>query len=109
MYVANAVARVENLEFLTDVVPKTTTYRQHKQKQAKDGAPAAQANGLANGQSTLDQQFAAAGPVEVQATNGAPQEIVDVVMDETESMHTAHSGPIPAKVEPDSGEVIEVS
>lgn len=24
---------MENLEFLTDVVPKTTTYRQHKQKQ----------------------------------------------------------------------------
>ena len=30
---ANAVSRVENLEFLTDVVPKTTSYRQHKQKQ----------------------------------------------------------------------------
>ena len=30
--IANAVSRVENLEFLTDVVPKTTTYRQHKQK-----------------------------------------------------------------------------
>jgi hypothetical protein len=31
--VANAVSRVENLEFLADVVPKTTTYRAHKQKQ----------------------------------------------------------------------------
>lgn len=31
--VANAVSRVENLEFLADVVPKTTTYKAHKQKQ----------------------------------------------------------------------------
>lgn len=33
--VANAVARVENLEFLTDVVPKTMTYKQHKQKKTQ--------------------------------------------------------------------------
>nr|POF15008.1 putative transcription factor c16c4.22 [Quercus suber] len=33
--VANAVARVENLEFLTDVVPKTITYKQYKEKVAK--------------------------------------------------------------------------
>ncbi|KAF2488127.1 histone-fold-containing protein, partial [Neohortaea acidophila] len=32
--VANAVARAENLEFLTDVVPKTMTWKQYKQKQA---------------------------------------------------------------------------
>ncbi|KAF1821362.1 uncharacterized protein K489DRAFT_305856, partial [Dissoconium aciculare CBS 342.82] len=31
--VANAVSRVENLEFLTDVVPKTTTFKQAKQRQ----------------------------------------------------------------------------
>ena len=31
--VANAVSRVENLEFLADVVPKTTTYKAHRQKQ----------------------------------------------------------------------------
>ncbi len=29
---ANAVSRVENLEFLSDVVPKTVTYKVHKQK-----------------------------------------------------------------------------
>jgi hypothetical protein len=48
--VANAVARFDNLEFLSDVVPRTTTYKDFKQKQAK------QANGqpLANGQTTLD-------------------------------------------------------
>jgi len=64
---ANAVARVENLEFLTDVVPKTQTYKQVKQKQAKE--PVAKANGVANGQKTLDQHM---GDVsEAQATNGA--------------------------------------
>ncbi|PNS16048.1 hypothetical protein CAC42_4449 [Sphaceloma murrayae] len=34
--VANAVARHDNLEFLTDVVPRTTTYKAHKEKKAKD-------------------------------------------------------------------------
>lgn len=36
--VASAVSRVENLEFLADVVPKTTTYRAHKQKQRQQDA-----------------------------------------------------------------------
>lgn len=36
--VANAVSRVENLEFLADVVPKTTTYRAYKQKQRQQQA-----------------------------------------------------------------------
>ncbi|KAF2771540.1 histone-fold-containing protein, partial [Teratosphaeria nubilosa] len=30
--VANAVSRVENLEFLSDVVPKTTTMKAHREK-----------------------------------------------------------------------------
>ncbi|EMC91986.1 hypothetical protein BAUCODRAFT_39142 [Baudoinia panamericana UAMH 10762] len=33
--VANAVARVENLEFLTDVVPKSMTYKQAQQRQQR--------------------------------------------------------------------------
>ncbi|KAL4928731.1 histone-fold domain-containing protein [Aspergillus undulatus] len=33
---ATAVSRIDNLEFLADVIPKTTTYKQFKQKQAKD-------------------------------------------------------------------------
>ncbi|GAB7330913.1 hypothetical protein MBLNU13_g02435t1 [Cladosporium sp. NU13] len=75
--VANAVARVENLEFLTDVVPKTQTYKQVKQKQAKE--PAARANGVANGQRTLDQHMGEAG--EGQATNGAAHEPEDMDID----------------------------
>ena len=75
---ANAVARVENLEFLTDVVPKTQTYKQVKQKQAKE--PAARANGVANGQRTLDQHMGEAG--EGQATNGAAHEPEDMDIDD---------------------------
>jgi hypothetical protein len=69
---------VENLEFLTDVVPKTQTYKQVKQKQAKE--PAARANGAANGQRTLDQHMGNGG--EDQATNGAVHEPEDMDVDD---------------------------
>ncbi|KAJ9623074.1 hypothetical protein H2203_006006 [Taxawa tesnikishii (nom. ined.)] len=36
--IANAVARVDNLEFLADVVPRTMTFKQHKEKLAKEKA-----------------------------------------------------------------------
>lgn len=40
---ANAVARIDNLDFLADVIPKTTTYKQFKEKRAREqvAAPAA--------------------------------------------------------------------
>ncbi|KAI5363073.1 Putative transcription factor CBF/NF-Y/archaeal histone domain, histone-fold [Septoria linicola] len=78
--VANAVARVENLEFLSDVVPRTMTMKQFKQKAAKEAAPAAAGteNGevLGKGQGTLD------GHVEA---NGKPAgALADVIDQETE-------------------------
>lgn len=78
-FAANAVARVENLEFLTDVVPKTQTYKQVKQKQTKE--PAAKANGATNGQRTLDQHMG--DGAEDQATNGAVHEAEEMDVDET--------------------------
>lgn len=49
---ANAVGRVDNLEFLADVVPKTSTYREYK---ASKAARKVQENKpLQNGQTTLD-------------------------------------------------------
>lgn len=68
---ANAIARVENLEFLSDVVPRTMTMKQFKQKMAKEAQSAAAAaaaaasnsstsaagggsGGLSKGQGTLD-------------------------------------------------------
>ncbi|KAK2736733.1 hypothetical protein FQN57_000581 [Myotisia sp. PD_48] len=36
--IATAVARIDNLEFLSDVIPKTTTYGKFKEKKAKEKA-----------------------------------------------------------------------
>ena len=77
---ANAVARVENLEFLTDVVPKTVPYKQIKQKQVKEGVTA---NGAGAGQATLDGHIG--GEREEQATNGAREEPMDVDEEGTEA------------------------
>ncbi|KAL9113080.1 MAG: hypothetical protein Q9227_002692 [Pyrenula ochraceoflavens] len=48
---ANAVSRIDNLEFLSDTIPQTTTYRKFKEKKARDAA-----NGVptAPGQRTID-------------------------------------------------------
>ncbi|KAI4124298.1 MAG: hypothetical protein LQ338_004873 [Usnochroma carphineum] len=48
---ASAVSRIDNLEFLADVIPKTTTYREFKEKKAKTVRPNAR---LSTGQTTLD-------------------------------------------------------
>ena len=49
---ANAVARIDNLEFLGDVVPKTVTFREFKQQKAARAARKQEL--LQNGQTTLD-------------------------------------------------------
>ena len=56
MYSANAVARLDNLEFLTDVIPRTTTWREHKAKKARESgeSSARRSRPLAAGQTTLD-------------------------------------------------------
>ncbi|GAB7361614.1 hypothetical protein MBLNU230_g1666t1 [Neophaeotheca triangularis] len=51
--VANAVARVENLEFLGDVVPKTTTFKQYKAR-VKEGGKGNGEVEAGKGQGTLD-------------------------------------------------------
>lgn len=48
---ASAVSRIDNLEFLADVIPKTTTFREYKEKKAKSTRPNAR---LSSGQTTLD-------------------------------------------------------
>lgn len=50
---ASAVARVDNLEFLSDVVPRTMTYREYKEKKVRR-AKAEESQPLPNGQRTLD-------------------------------------------------------
>lgn len=46
---ATAVSRIDNLEFLADVIPKTTTYKQFKEKKAKE-----KSGGIEKGQRTLN-------------------------------------------------------
>lgn len=49
---ATAVSRIDNLEFLADVIPRTTTYKQFKEKKAKEGP--VQSGGVEKGQRTLN-------------------------------------------------------
>lgn len=57
-------------------MPKTTTYKQFKQKQAsKDVGDADQTNGVTNGQGTLDSHL---GGREEQATNGASHDAMEM-------------------------------
>lgn len=55
--VANAVARQDNLEFLSDLIPRTTTWRQYQETKARDeGGPVAsrRIHPLPAGQTTID-------------------------------------------------------
>lgn len=45
------MARIDNLEFLSDVIPRTQTYRQYKEKKAREAAIEAS---VEPGQTTLD-------------------------------------------------------
>lgn len=49
LLLATAVSRVDNLEFLADVIPKTTTYKQFKAKENKNNRA-----GVQKGQKTLN-------------------------------------------------------
>ncbi|OCL01304.1 histone-fold-containing protein [Glonium stellatum] len=62
--VANAVARIDNLEFLSDVVPKTMPYKKYKEQKAAKAAATSSTSALPNGQTTL------AGPSNTNLTNG---------------------------------------
>lgn len=57
---ANAVARIDNLDFLADVIPKTTTYKQFKEKRAREQVAAPAATSVAPGQTTLQNGFGGA-------------------------------------------------
>lgn len=72
---ASAVARVDNLEFLADVVPKTVTYKEHKAKKQREEKEA--------GQTTLPIVANTATATATLPTAALP----------------AHSDPIPASVQ----------
>ncbi|KAL9622112.1 MAG: hypothetical protein Q9160_003455 [Pyrenula sp. 1 TL-2023] len=74
---ANAVSRIDNLEFLADVIPRTTTYRQVKERRARDAA-ANQAAAVEAGQMTLDGQRY--GPADFNMADGQPESSNAAVM-----------------------------
>lgn len=56
---ANAVSRIDNLEFLSDVIPRTQTYGQYMEKKNREyketkSREAARNRAIENGQTTLD-------------------------------------------------------
>jgi DNA-directed RNA polymerase I subunit RPA43 len=64
---ATAVSRIDNLEFLADVIPKTTTYKQFKEKRAKETA---KDTGVEKGQRTLNGALPPAPEVDEDAQDG---------------------------------------
>ncbi|KAJ5140210.1 hypothetical protein N7448_003618 [Penicillium atrosanguineum] len=83
---ATAVSHIDNLEFLADVIPKTTTYKQFKEKKAKDAAKSAE---MEKGQRTLNGSDAPAGN-----TNGAPAESAPRVEEPTASSPSVPRTPV---------------
>lgn len=88
---ATAVSRIDNLEFLSDVIPKTTTYKQFKEKRAKEKEP-----GPEKGQRTLNGNIPAAveekeeveeqqslQPVEDKPSRGSRPPTVTMMVDRT--------------------------
>ncbi|KAJ5279682.1 hypothetical protein N7478_005054 [Penicillium angulare] len=85
---ATAVSHIDNLEFLADVIPKTTTYKQFKEKRAKDAAAAGE---LEKGQQTLNGTAAAAAAAE---QNGAQAEEPEAVSEETQKSPSIPRTPV---------------
>ncbi|RAO68005.1 uncharacterized protein BHQ10_004017 [Talaromyces amestolkiae] len=101
---ATAVSRIDNLEFLADVIPKTTTYRQFKEKRARevaqDAAPeiekelTAGQNGVARlpgGQTTL---FAASNGSRANAATDSPMPTVSMMIDPTTDTESGANGDV---------------
>jgi hypothetical protein len=50
VFTATAISRIDNLEFLSDTVPKTKSYRQYREEKEREAeAKTANANGDPNG------------------------------------------------------------
>ena len=89
MYLANAVARIDNLEFLSDVVPRTISYKDFKAKKASKGA-GNKTQALQAGQTTLDGNV----PGPEQAINVSPEESQGPNAEQTTDMASGTNGNI---------------
>ncbi|KAL8924590.1 MAG: hypothetical protein Q9172_002624 [Xanthocarpia lactea] len=89
---ASAVARVDNLEFLTDVIPKTTTFREFKEKKSKSTKANAS---LSIGQTTLDgSRSLPSRPADVMNVGEEQAEADDLSLGETVDGNVARNGRI---------------
>lgn len=84
---ANAVARVENLEFLADVVPKTTTYRNFKQKQNQNATSISNTTTTGGAQQPLPQ--AQPQPQQMQPNGPPAHTLPDPIAQSTLDTHMA--------------------
>ena len=73
-FTANAVSRIDNLTFLEDIVPRTTTYKEFKSRRGR-ATNQDNAGHLSNGQTRLD----------------APVKIVDPLTSAQHDMHPTTS------------------
>ncbi|KAL8855292.1 MAG: hypothetical protein Q9198_010862 [Flavoplaca austrocitrina] len=90
--IANAVARIDNLEFLTDVIPKTTTFREYKEKKSKSTKVNAS---LSTGQTTLDSSRPLPSrPADVANLAEEQANLNHLSQDETLEKHLAGNGRI---------------
>jgi DNA-directed RNA polymerase I subunit RPA43 len=96
---ATAVSRIDNLEFLADVIPKTTTYRQFKEKRAREvaqdvpetekGQPGI--SNAATGQTTL---FAASNGSRANTATDSPMPTVSMMIDATTDAESGANGDV---------------
>ena len=74
MFLASTVARTDNLEFLSDLVPQTTTWKAHKAKKQREATTTGQVSiteSLPAGQMTLDGRRPPSNPAEISILSNA--------------------------------------
>lgn len=74
MFLASTIARTDNLEFLSDLVPQTTTWKAHKAKKQREAAVTGQVSiteSLPAGQTTLDGRRPASNPADISILSNA--------------------------------------
>ena len=89
-FIANAVSRIDNLSFLEDIVPRTTTYREFKSRKARANQESAP---LQNGQTTLDSSSNRT-PAQRPAIQSSPIDVVPAASRPgTEEDRAVHASP----------------
>jgi DNA-directed RNA polymerase I subunit RPA43 len=83
-HIASAVSHTDNLEFLSDVIPKTTTYKQFKEKKAKESTE------MEKGQRTLN----GTGAAPAKANGSTPEKNNAKVNESTASSPTVPRTPV---------------